>query len=152
MNAKSEGLGWQEIVYAVLALAGLAGTWAQGIGYLELGFAGGTVQFWKDAFASPAATFLAVDVLILGAAVYLWIFSEGRRVGIAAGWLWACLLCGLLIAISFAVPAFLALRHRKLRRERPQDLAAPSGSGRVAVAIVASIALLAVAWSLGHPY
>jgi hypothetical protein len=151
MSDGSAGFDRQELLYGLLALAGLAGTWAQGLGWLDLGFAGGTVQFWKDAFATPAGTFLTVDVLVLGAAVFLWIFGDGRRIGISGGWLWTCLLCSLLIAISFAVPLYLALRHRRLRRLRPQELGAPSASGWVAVALLASIAVLAAAWSLGHP-
>jgi hypothetical protein len=144
------GARWQEILYLLLAVIGLAGTWAQGYGYLRLGIVGGNVQFWKDAFAGPASAFLSVDILVLAAAVFVWLFGEGRRLGIAAGWMWACFLGALLIGISFAVPLFLAVRERRLRLQRPGEQAEPAGADFVAIAIATAIALVAAGYSLAH--
>jgi hypothetical protein len=141
---------WQEILYLLLAVVGLAGTWAQGYGYLQLGLVGGNVQFWKDAFAGPASAFLAVDILVLAAAVFIWLFGEGRRLGIAAGWMWACFLGALFIGISFAVPLFMAVRERRLRRLRPDERAAPAGLDLVAIAIAVAIGVAAAGYSLCH--
>ena len=150
MNDSGGKVSWQEILYFLLALAGLAGTWAQGYGYLGLGLVGGNVQFWKDAFAGPASAFLAVDILVLAAAVFIWLFGEGRRLGIAAGWMWACFLGALFIGISFAVPLFLAVRERRLRLERPAERGAPAGLDVLAIAIAVAIGIAAAGYSLAH--
>jgi hypothetical protein len=146
------GATWPERLYAALALVGLAGTWAQGLGYLELGLVGGNVRFWRDALAGPASTFLAVDILVLAAAVFVWVFGEGRRLGIAARWRWACFLGSLFVGISFAVPLFMAVRERRVRQLRPDERGVPAGMDLVAVAIGVAIALGVAAFSLAHPY
>jgi hypothetical protein len=140
-----------EILFVSLAVLGLAGTWAQGLGYLDLGLLGANVQFWKDAVASPAGAFLTVDIFILGAALFTWMFAEGRRLGIGSGWLWSYFLGSLFVAISCAVPLFLAHRHRRLRTQRPVELALPQGSDWLPIAIGILLAVVAVAYSLTHP-
>lgn len=141
---------WPEALYFALALVGLAGTWAQGVGYLDLGFLGGTVQFWKDVFATPSSIFLSVDILVLAAAIFLWMFGESRRTGVAPGWTWACYLASMLVAISFAVPLFMAFRERRLRLRRAQEQAIPRGSDLIGIAIAVALAVVAAAYSLGH--
>jgi hypothetical protein len=150
MKHADNGASWQEILYIVLAVVGLAGTWAQGYGYLRLGLVGGNVQFWKDAFAGPASAFLSVDILVLAAAVFVWLFGEGRRLGIAAGWMWACFLGALFIGISFAVPLFMAVRERRLRLRQPGERTEPARLDFVAIAIAIAIALAAAGYSLSH--
>ena len=68
---------WPKLLYAALAVLGLAGTWAQGLGYLDLGFAGGTVQFWKDVFSTPSSIFLSVDILALAVAAAAYSLASG---------------------------------------------------------------------------
>jgi hypothetical protein len=152
MSRVRTGASWQEVLYVLLALIGLAGTWAQGLGYLRLGLLGGNLQFWKDAFAAPASAFLSVDILVLGAAVFAWIFGEARRLGIAARWAWACLFGGLFIGISFAVPLFMAARERRLRALRPDERGVPAGWDFAAIALIVTIAVAAAGYSLAHPY
>lgn len=129
MTESVENPRWPEFLYAVLAVLGLVGTWAQGLGYLDLGFAGGTVRFWKDVFSTPSSIFLSVDILVLAAAVFVWMFGDARRLGLVPGWTWACYLASMFIAISFAVPA---------------------GADLVAVASAVALAVAAVAYSLGR--
>jgi hypothetical protein len=152
MSRQDSGASWQEVLYFALALVGLAGTWAQGLGFLKLGLVGGNVQFWKDAFGAPASAFLAVDILVLGAAVFVWLFGEARRLGMPAAWAWACLFGGLFVGISFAVPLFLAVRERRLRRLRPGEQATPAGADVAGIALMVAIAVAAAAYSLTHPY
>jgi len=134
-----------EVLFVCLAVVGLAGTWAQGFGYLELGFVAGNVQFWKDAFGGPAGTFLAVDILVLAAALFVWMFAEARRLGLAAVWIWAYYLASVFIGISFAVPLFLAHRHRRIRLDRPKEQGLPAGSDWIAIGVGIVIAM-AAAW------
>jgi hypothetical protein len=137
-----------EALFVGLALLGLAGTWAQGLGYLELGLVAGNVQFWKDAFGGPASTFLAVDILVLAAALFVWMFAEARRLGIGAAWIWAYYLASMFIGISFAVPMFLAHRHRRIRLNRRTEQGEPAGSDWVAVGVAIVIAIVAAGYSL----
>jgi hypothetical protein len=139
-----------EWLYIALAIAGLVGSWAQVWGYLGQGFVAGNLLFWKDAVANPAGTFLTVDVLVLGAALLAWMFGEGRRLGIGAGWLWGYLVLSVFVAISFALPMFLAHRHRRLRSVRPEEIGVPAKADWVAIGIVVALALIAAAYSLRH--
>jgi hypothetical protein len=150
MTGDARQLTGIEILLVLLGVAGLVGTWAQGLGYLDHGLVGGNVLFWKDAVATPAGTFLVVDVVVLAAAVFILMFGEGRRLGIGAGWLWLYFLLSLFVAISFAIPVFLAHRQRRIRLTRPAELAQPAGSDWLAVAVAVAIVLVAVAYSFGH--
>lgn len=141
---------WIEILFVALAVLGLVGTWAQAFGYLEAGLLAGNVRFWTDAFSSPAGTFLSVDVLVLAAALFVWIFGEGRRLGMAPGWLWACFLGSLLVGISFAVPLFLAYRQRRIRRQRLPGGGQPRAGDWIAIVVAVLIAVAAVARSLAE--
>lgn len=138
-----------ELLLVLLGIVGLVGTWAQGLGYLEHGLVGGNVLFWKEAVATPASTFLVVDMVVLAAAVFILMFAEGRRLGIGAGWLWTYFLVSLFVAISFAVPVFLAHRQRRIRLTRPAEASQPAGSDWIAIGIAVLIVLVAVSYSLG---
>jgi hypothetical protein len=139
-----------ELLLLALGILGLVGTWAQGLHYLGLGFVAGNVAFWREALATPASIFLTVDVLVLAGAVFVLMFAEGRRLGIGAGWLWAYFLAGLLVAVSFALPVFLAHRQRRIRRLATAECADPAGSDWIALGITAVVVLLAVGYSLAH--
>ena len=42
--------------------------------------------FWRETVATPASTFLVVDILVLAAGSFVMMFAEGRRLGIGAGY------------------------------------------------------------------
>jgi hypothetical protein len=139
-----------EALLIALGLLGLIGTWAQGFYYLGHGLVAGNVLFWRETVATPASTFLVVDILVLAAGVFVLLFAEGRRLGIGAGWLWTYFLLSLFVAVSFAVPVFLAHRQRRIRLARPAESSEPTGSDWVAVGIAVVIVLVAVGYSLRH--
>jgi hypothetical protein len=139
-----------ELLLVALGVLGLVGTWAQGFSYLAHGFIPGNVLFWKETVATPASTFITVDILVLAAAVFVLMFAEGRRLGIGAGWLWGYFLVSLVIGISFAVPVFLAHRQRRIRLTRPAESSEPAGSDWIAIGIAVVIVLVAVGYSLRH--
>jgi len=112
----------------------------------------GNVAFWRETVATPASTFITVDLLVLAAALFLWMFAEGRRLGIAPAWLWGYFLASTLIGISFAMPVFLAHRHRRIRRHGHGGTGAPAGADWIAIGIAILIAVTAVAYSLGRPH
>jgi hypothetical protein len=139
-----------EALLIALGLLGLIGTWAQGFYYLGHGLVAGNVLFWRETVATPASTFLVVDILVLAAGVFVLMFAEGRRLGIGAGWLWTYFLLSLFVAVSFAVPVFLAHRQRRIRLARPAESGEPTGSDWIAVGIAVVIVLVAVGYSLRH--
>ena len=139
-----------ELLLIGLGLLGLVGTWAQGFHYLAQGLVAGNVSFWRETVATPASTFLTVDILVLAAGVFVLMFAEGRRLGIGAGWLWTYFLLSLFVGISFAVPIFLAHRQRRVRLQRPGESGDPAGADWIAIGIAVVIALVAAGYSLGH--
>lgn len=96
------------IVYLVLAILGLVGTWTLNILAIASGsdFAG---EWFSNGFATQS---LQVDLLVLAVAVGVFLVVEGRRIGLRHAWLFLPLAA--VTAAAFAVPLFLALRERKL--------------------------------------
>jgi hypothetical protein len=152
MNDASRSFVPMEWLFIGLGVLGVVGTWAQAFGYLGNGFVAGNVTFWRETVATPASTFITVDLLVLGAALFVWMFAEGRRLGIGAVWLWGYFLVSTLIGISFAVPVFLAHRHRRMRRNGHGEIGAPAGADWIAIGFAILIAVAAVAYSLSRPY
>ena len=150
MTQEAQRHSGTEVLLVLLGVVGLVGTWAQGLGYLAHGLVGGNMLFWKEAVATPASTFLVVDMVVLAAAVFILMFAEGRRLGIGAGWLWGYFLLSLFVAISFAIPVFLAHRQRRIRLTRPAETGQPAGSDWIAIGIAVVIVLVAAGYSLGH--
>ena len=97
-------------------------TWAHVPSYFQgpdgsmLGFPTATLNFWKDAFlnGNQAGIFLALDVLMLAWVMNVWMVIEGRKLGIK--YIWAYILGGVFVAISFTCPLFLAARERQLAK------------------------------------
>lgn len=150
MNQPPPDTRWMEVLLILLALTGLVGTGAQLPAYLPLGPVGGTIQFWKDALVSPASIFLVVDIFVLGTAVFLWMFGECRRLGIAAAWVWVYFFGSLFIAISFFVPVFMAHRLRRIRAQLPEQQSAPAGSDFIGVAIALALVGASAIYSFAH--
>jgi uncharacterized protein DUF2834 len=100
------------LLYGLVAVLALVGTWGNNIRYLDLGFLGANVQFWKDTLANPASRSITADIFFLGFAVFLWMVLEARRLGMRGVWLY--FVFGMLVAISVTVPVFLINRERTL--------------------------------------
>jgi len=96
------------IVYLVLAIAGLIGTWTfNTIAIIERN------NFFGDWFGSgPAVNSLTMDLFILAVAACVLIVVEGRRLGMKH--LWAYIAFSGLTAIAFTFPLFLANRERRI--------------------------------------
>lgn len=111
MSAKQKLLS---LLYALIALLALVGTWGHALGYLPLGFVQANVRFWQDTLANPASRFIAVDLIVLCMAVWLWMLTEARRIGLRGVWWYIA--GSVLIGVSTFVPLFLA--HREVARAR----------------------------------
>jgi Protein of unknown function DUF2834 len=106
------------LLYAVVAVIALIGTWHQNVAYVRpgegavIGFAAATARFWRDTFATPASTSITIDLGLLMIPLCTLMVVEARRIGIR--FVWAYIILGILIAISVTYPLFLIARERRL--------------------------------------
>ncbi|HLL75925.1 MAG TPA: DUF2834 domain-containing protein [Pyrinomonadaceae bacterium] len=70
--------------------------------------------FSEQLFANHVSAFFGMDVLISSLALWLFVFSEGRRRGMKNLWLYV--VCNLAVGVSLALPLFLLFRERSLGR------------------------------------
>ncbi|HEY7643342.1 MAG TPA: DUF2834 domain-containing protein [Steroidobacteraceae bacterium] len=126
------------VVYGLIALLALVGTWGNNVAYLSLGFVGANTTFWQQTLANPASRSITVDIFFLGLAVFVWMVLEARRLGMRGVWLY--LLFGMLVAISVTVPLFLINRERALAQREPS-----SAAGTLGVFDIAGLAAVTVA-------
>ncbi len=102
----------RQIVYAGLAVLGLATTWYYNLqafsehGVLNL------AAFVADGFANSAASSLTSDLLVAFLAFLVWLPGEAKRLQMRR-W-WAYLVLGVVVAFAFAFPLFLLMRERRL--------------------------------------
>ncbi len=94
--------------YALLAVAGLAGTW-----WFNLQHRGSAGDFVGAVFATPASSSIGVDVGVAAVAACAFIVVEGRRLGMR--WAWVLAPLSAVTAIAFTFPLFLAWREHRLR-------------------------------------
>ena len=127
------------MLYSLIAIVALVGTWGNILEYLHLGFVGATIHFWKETLVNPASQFITVDILFLALAVIVWAVLEARRLGMRGVWLY--IVFGLLIAISFTIPLFLIHRERALAAHDASQTA-----GTLSVADSVGIAVLGLSF------
>jgi hypothetical protein len=96
------------IVFAILSIVGLVGTWFFNVlAIVQLR------DYLGDWFGSgPAVNSLAADLLVVAVAGSILIVIEARRLGMKRAWLYI-VLSGI-TAFAFTFPLFLAMRERKL--------------------------------------
>ena len=110
------------VVYLVLSIVGLVGTWYFNLAFVAAG-GGDYVGAW---FANPASSSAAVDILVAGVAACVLIVAEGRRLGWNRLLIAALVVLSFVIAVAFTFPLFLALRERDLARHTPVSTDKPS--------------------------
>ena len=54
------------VVYGVIAVLALIGTWGHNISYLDRGFVGANQAFWSDTLANAASRSITADIFFLG--------------------------------------------------------------------------------------
>lgn len=98
------------VVYLLLALAGLVGTWTYNVlAIVQMrDFIGDLVS------SGPAVSSISVDLLVVAVAGSVFIIVEARRLGMRFGWLYV--VGSALTAFAFTFPLFLAMRQRHLTR------------------------------------
>ena len=102
-------------VYVLIGIVAFFATGSQAADYFGDGPFSGTDHFWRDAVnGNSASLFLVFDVLLLGLAIFVFMWVESRKVGISTAWYVGYVALSLLVGISTFVPFFLAHRQRIL--------------------------------------
>lgn len=65
--------------------------------------------FVRELFATHIGGFFGMDVIVSAIVLVLFVFVEGRRLGMKK--LWAPILGTFLVGVSFGLPLFLYMRH-----------------------------------------
>ncbi len=68
--------------------------------------------FLDQLFANSVSGFFGMDVLVSSVVLWLFVFVEGRRVGVKH--LWAPIAANLAVGVSLGLPLFLYMRERRL--------------------------------------
>jgi hypothetical protein len=102
--------------YAALALAALISTQLALLAFIRQSDNGGLSGFLDDAFATPAAAFMSLDVTFVAVVGLLFMLAEGWRLGMRRLWVYVLLAFG--VAISVALPVFLLVRQLRLASPR----------------------------------
>jgi hypothetical protein len=72
--------------------------------------------FFSQLFQNHVSAFFGMDVIVSTLALWLFVFSEGRRRDMKNLWLYV--VCNLTVGVSLALPLFLFFRERKLTAEK----------------------------------
>lgn len=70
---------------------------------------------FRQLFQTHASAFFGLDVIVSSVALWLFVFSEGRRLRMRHLWLYVA--CNLLAGVSSALPIFLFFRERKMNAD-----------------------------------
>jgi hypothetical protein len=70
--------------------------------------------FIQQLFANPVSGFFGMDVIVSSVVLWLFVWSEGRRIG--ARHFWAPVVANLIVGVSLGLPLFLFLREQRLER------------------------------------
>ena len=99
------------VVYGVIAVAALIGTWSQNLAYSDKP-ARFLLDFINDSKVTPSSRSLTVDLLLFGLAAIILMVIEARKHGVKFVWLYVAV--GFVIAISVAFPLFLIARELRM--------------------------------------
>jgi hypothetical protein len=126
------------VVYALVGLVALAGTWGNNVEYLHHGIVGANVHFWQETLVNPASRSITVDILCLALAAIVWMLLEAHRLSMRGVWLWV--LFGVFVAMGAAFPWFMVHRELVLGKRDPS-----SDGGTLSAADVLGIVLVGAA-------
>ena len=72
--------------------------------------------FFTFLFSNGVSGFFGMDVIVSSFVLWLFVFAEGRRLGMRR--LWVYVACNLAVGVSLALPLFLLFRERALDSKR----------------------------------
>jgi hypothetical protein len=100
-----------KILYLLLAVLGAALPLSQLIPFLKTHGLNLTL-FFTLLFSNSVSGFFGMDVIVSSVVLWIFVFSEGRRLGMRHLWLYV--VCNLVVGVSLALPLFLLFRERAL--------------------------------------
>jgi len=100
-----------KILYLLAAILGAALPLSQLIPFLKTHGLNLTLLFTL-LFSNNVSAFFGMDVIVSSLVLWIFVFSEGRRLGMKRLWLYV--VCNLLVGVSLALPLFLLFRERAL--------------------------------------
>ena len=108
----------RQAIYLTLSALGAILTWKNNLEWmagLDVSGPAAFARFWEEAFATAVSSSITWDLLIMGAAGFVLVIVESRRLGMR--W-WPALyfLLGNLIAVACLFPLFLFFRERRIVR------------------------------------
>ena len=100
-----------KILYLLAAILGAALPLSQLMPFLKTHGLNLTV-FFTLLFSNSVSGFFGMDVIVSSVVLWIFVFSEGRRLGMKHLWLYV--VCNLVVGVSLALPLFLLFRERAL--------------------------------------
>ena len=100
-----------KILYLIAAILGAAFPLSQLIPFL-MTHGLDLALFFTLLFSNSVSGFFGMDVVVSSLVLWIFVFSEGRRLGMRH--LWVYVVCNLLVGVSLALPLFLLSRERAL--------------------------------------
>ncbi len=100
-----------KILYLLAAILGAAFPLSQLIPFLKT-HGLDLALFFSLLFSNSVSGFFGMDVIVSSIVLWIFVFSEGRRLGMKHLWLYV--VCNLAIGVSLALPLFLLFRERAL--------------------------------------
>ena len=102
-----------KLLYLLAAILGAALPLSQLIPFLKEHGLNLTI-FFALLFNNPVSGFFGLDVVVSSFVLWIFVFSEGRRLGMKHLWLYV--VCNLLVGVSLALPLFLLFREDAVTR------------------------------------
>lgn len=102
-----------KILYLLAALLGAVLPLSQFIPFLKT-HGLDLALFFTLLFSNSVSGFFGMDVIVSSVVLWIFVFSEGRRLGMRRLWLYV--LCNLTVGVSLALPLFLLFRERALEQ------------------------------------
>ncbi len=104
----------KQILYFILCVAGTVLPYSQLIPFLrEHGL--DTSVLVQQLFANKVSGFFGLDVIVSSLALWVFVYSEGRRLKMRNLWLYIA--ANLLVGVSLALPLFLLVRQSRMDSE-----------------------------------
>jgi hypothetical protein len=100
-----------KLLYLLAAILGAALPLSQLIPFLKSHGLDLTL-FFTLLFSNSVSAFFGMDVIVTSLVLWIFVFSEGRRLGMRHLWLYV--ICNLVVGASLALPLFLLFRERAL--------------------------------------
>ena len=100
-----------KILYLLAAILGAALPLSQLIPFLKT-YGLDLALFFTLLFSNSVSGFFGMDVIVSSVVLWIFVFSEGRRLGMKHLWLYV--VCNLAVGVSLALPLFLLFRERAL--------------------------------------